>query len=63
MSYQVALKCVDAIFRGSPAGVVECLTLNGMLDTIDPSTVSVSRWPPTDLADWSACCSGLVRAG
>jgi hypothetical protein len=25
--------------------------------------VSVSRWPPTDLADWSACCSGLVRAG
>lgn len=36
--YQVALKCVDAIFRGSPAGVVECLTLNGMLDTIDPST-------------------------
>jgi hypothetical protein len=61
--YQVALKCVDAIFRGSPAGVVECLTLNGMLDTIDPSTVSVSRWPPTDLADWSACCSGLVRAG
>jgi restriction system protein len=36
--YQVALKCVDAIFRGSPAGVVECLTLNGMLDAIDPST-------------------------
>jgi restriction system protein len=36
--YQVALKCVDAIFRGSPPGVVDCLTLNGMLDTIDPST-------------------------
>jgi hypothetical protein len=25
--------------------------------------VSVSRWPPTGLADWSACCLGLVRAG
>jgi restriction system protein len=36
--YQVALKCVDAVFRGSPVGVVDCLTLNGMLDTIDPST-------------------------
>jgi restriction system protein len=36
--YQVALKCVDTVFRGSPAGVVDCLTLNGMLDTIDPST-------------------------
>jgi restriction system protein len=36
--YQVALKCVDAVFRGSPTGVVDCLTLNGMLDTIDPST-------------------------
>jgi Chromate transporter len=31
-------KCVDAVFRGSPVGVVDCLTLNGMLDTIDPST-------------------------
>ena len=36
--YQVALKCIDAIFRGSPGGVVDCLTLNGMLDTIDLST-------------------------
>ena len=35
---QVALKCVDTIFRSSPAGVVECLTLNGMLETVDPAT-------------------------
>jgi restriction system protein len=35
---QVTLKCVDTIFRGGPAGVVECLTVNGMLDAIDPAT-------------------------
>lgn len=36
---QVALKCVDTVFRsGAPAGVVDCLTVNGMLDTIDPAT-------------------------
>ena len=35
---QVTLKCVDTIFRGGPTGVVECLTVNGMLDAIDPST-------------------------
>lgn len=35
---QVALKSIDIVFRGFPEGVVECLTLNGMLDTIDPAT-------------------------
>jgi restriction system protein len=35
---QVTLKCIDTVFRSAPAGVVECLTLNGMLDTIDPAT-------------------------
>jgi restriction system protein len=35
---QITLKCVDTIFRSDTAGVVECLTLNGMLDTIDPAT-------------------------
>lgn len=35
---QVALKCVDTVFRGAPSGIVDCLTLNGMLDTIDPAT-------------------------
>jgi restriction system protein len=35
---QISLKCVDTVFRADNAGVVECLTLNGMLDTIDPAT-------------------------
>ena len=36
---QVALKCIDTVFRsGAPAGVVDCLTVNGMLDTLDPAT-------------------------
>ena len=35
---QVALKGIDTAFRAAPAeGVVETLTLNGMLDSIDPS--------------------------
>ena len=34
---QVALKCIDTVFRGTPNSAVECLTLNGMLDTIDPA--------------------------
>lgn len=35
---QIALKAIDTVFRGSPRGVVACLTLNGMLDTVDPAT-------------------------
>jgi restriction system protein len=35
---QVALKFVDTVFRASPPGIVDCLTLNGMLDTVDPAT-------------------------
>jgi restriction system protein len=35
---KITLKCVDTIFRGGPSGVVECLTINGMLETIDPAT-------------------------
>jgi restriction system protein len=36
---QVALKCVDTVFRsGAPANVLDGLTVNGMLDTIDPAT-------------------------
>jgi restriction system protein len=35
---QVVLKVVDTIFRGKSYGLVDCLTVNGMLDTIDPST-------------------------
>ena len=34
----ITLKCVDTIFRGGPGGTVECLTVNGMLETIDPAT-------------------------
>jgi restriction system protein len=35
---QIALKCIDTVFRGGPRSAVECLTLNGMLDTTDPAT-------------------------
>lgn len=35
---QVVLKGLDTVFRGTPAGVVECATLNGMLDALDPAT-------------------------
>jgi len=35
---QVALKCIDTVFRGGSSSGVECLTMNGMLDTIDPAT-------------------------
>ena len=36
---QVALKCIDTMFRGgAPSGVIDCLTVNGMLDTVDPAT-------------------------
>lgn len=35
---KAALKSVDTIFRSSPKGIVECLTVNGMMDTIDPAT-------------------------
>ncbi len=34
---QIALKCIDTIYRSNPPGVIDCLTLNGMLDTIDRS--------------------------
>ena len=34
----VSLKCVDTVFRADPAQLVDCLTLNGMLDAIDPAT-------------------------
>lgn len=36
---QIVLKCVDTVFRsGVPADVLQCLTVNGMLDTVDPAT-------------------------
>ena len=35
---QVVLKCLDTVFRASPPSVVDCLTLNGMLDAVDPAT-------------------------
>lgn len=36
---QIALKCLDTIFRGGgPPGVVDCVTVNGMLDSVDPAT-------------------------
>lgn len=35
---QVVLKCLDTVFRASPKSVIECLTLNGMLDAVDPAT-------------------------
>ena len=35
---QIALKGADTVFRGGQESAIECLTLNGMLDTIDPST-------------------------
>jgi len=36
---QIALKCLDTVFRsGAPAAVVDCLTVNCMLETVDPAT-------------------------
>ncbi|MGE0419198.1 MAG: restriction endonuclease [Acetobacteraceae bacterium] len=36
---QIALKCIDAIFRSNPpTTAVSFLTVNGMLDTVNPST-------------------------
>lgn len=35
---QIVLKCVDAVFRGSPKEIVDALTVNGMLDSIDLAT-------------------------
>jgi restriction system protein len=35
---QIVLKCVDTVFRGTRGEAVECLTINGMLDAVDPST-------------------------
>lgn len=34
----VSLKCVDTVFRSDPKQMVDCLTLNGMLDAVDPAT-------------------------
>jgi restriction system protein len=34
---KIVLKAVDTVFRGSPCGLVECLTLNAMLETTDPA--------------------------
>jgi restriction system protein len=33
----VSLKCIDTVFRADPADVVDCMTLNGMIDAIDPA--------------------------
>ena len=35
---QVALKCIDTVFRSAQGDAVESLTLNGMLDAVDPAT-------------------------
>ena len=35
---QVMLECADTVFRASPPAIVDCLTLNGMLDAVDPAT-------------------------
>lgn len=35
---QVALKCIDTVFRAGQGDAVESLTLNGMLDAVDPAT-------------------------
>lgn len=35
---QISLKAVDTVFRGGVERIVECLTLNAMLDTVDPAT-------------------------
>ncbi len=35
---QVALKWIDTVFRSCPVAVIDCLTVNGMLDRIDPAT-------------------------
>jgi len=35
---QVTLKCLDTVYRAAPPSVVDCLTINGMLDTLDPAT-------------------------
>ncbi len=35
---QIILKCIDSIFRGGVKSIVDCLTVNGMLETINPAT-------------------------
>ena len=35
---QITLKCVDTVFRSGPADIVDCLTVNSMLDAVDPAT-------------------------
>ena len=40
---QIALKCIDTVFRSDTASAVACLTLNGMLDTIDPANGQAVR--------------------
>ena len=34
----VSLKCIDTVFRADPKQTVDCLTVNGMLDAVDPAT-------------------------
>lgn len=35
---RIVLKCIDTIFRGGPNSIIDCLSLNAMLDTINPAT-------------------------
>ena len=35
---QIALKAIASVYRVSPVGPIDCLTLNGMIDALDPST-------------------------
>jgi restriction system protein len=35
---QIALKCLYVIFSGGKSNAIECVTVNGMLSTIDPAT-------------------------
>ncbi len=35
---QIALKSVATVLRAEPKGAIDCLTLNGMIDAIDPGT-------------------------
>jgi restriction system protein len=40
---QVVLKCLDTVFRGVRGGAAGCVTVNGMLDSLNPATGQEDR--------------------
>lgn len=40
---QIVLKCLDGIFRGVRGEATDCVTINGMLDSVSPATGQAER--------------------